>query len=213
MIGEVVRTREGALRGQALDGVRVFKAMPYAAAPQAALRFQAPRPAPAWDGVRDCRQFGCAAPQVAPAPTVPPAWRPGDGLDCLTLNVWTPDLGAAGLPVMVWIHGGLWKHGASSMPQYDATTLAAAGVVVVTINYRLGFEGFGHLPGAPDNRGLLDQIAALEWVQGNIRAFGGDPGNVTVFGQSAGAASIAFLTAAPQTKGLFRRGIAQSIPG
>lgn len=136
-------------------------------------------------------------------------WRPGDGLDCLTLNVWSPDVGGAGLPVMVWIYGGLWKHGASGMPQYDAARLAAAGVVVVTVNYRVGFEGFGHLPGKADNRGLRDQVAALEWVRRNIAAFGGNPDAVTVFGQSAGAASIALLAG----KRLFQRAIVQSIPG
>jgi para-nitrobenzyl esterase len=113
---------------------------------------------------------------------------------------------------MVWIYGGLWKHGSSGMPQYDAAALARSGVVVVTVNYRVGFEGFGHIPGVPDNRGLRDQIAALEWVQSNITGFGGDPGNVTVFGQSAGAASTALLVAAPAAAGLFRRAIAQSIP-
>ena len=139
-------------------------------------------------------------------------WRPGAGPDCLTLNVWTPDAGSAGLPVMVWIYGGLWKHGTASMPQYDATVLAASGVVVVTFDYRVGFEGFGHLPGVPDNRGLRDQVGALEWVRDNIAAFGGDSGNVTVFGQSAGAASAVLLTAAPAARGLFRRAIAQSVP-
>jgi len=114
---------------------------------------------------------------------------------------------------MVWIYGGLWKFGSSSMPHYDASVLARSGAVVVTVNYRVGFEGFGHLPGVPDNRGLRDQVAALEWVQSNISGFGGDPGNVTVFGQSAGAASIALLLSAPSASGLFRRAIAQSVPG
>ncbi|GGQ82976.1 carboxylesterase/lipase family protein [Couchioplanes azureus] len=212
MTAPVVTTRLGRARGREVNGVAAFKGLPYAAAPQGKLRFQPPAPAPAWDGIRDCGQFGCASPQLAPAPGTPPAWRPGDGLDCLTLNVWSPDLGAAGLPVMVWIHGGLWKHGAARMPQYDAATLARSGVVAVTVNYRVGFEGFGHLPGVPDNRGLRDQIAALEWVQSHIAAFGGDPGNVTVFGQSAGAASATLLLAAPAATGLFRRAIAQSIP-
>ncbi|KAA2265830.1 carboxylesterase family protein [Solihabitans fulvus] len=205
-------TRLGRVRGRAVGGVSVFTGVPYAAAPEGALRFRPPAPVQAWDGIRDCGDFGSAAPQSAPAPGAPPAWRPGDGLDCLTLTVWSPELGAAGLPVMVWIHGGLWKHGAAAMPQYDATALAGSGVVVVTLNYRVGFEGFGHLPGVPDNRGLRDQIAALRWVQSNIAAFGGDPANVTVFGQSAGAASTVLLTATPATTGLFRRAIAQSVP-
>ncbi|MBI1758913.1 MAG: carboxylesterase/lipase family protein [Actinobacteria bacterium] len=212
MTGSVVRTGPGRVRGLDVGGVMAFKGVPYAAAPQGALRFRPPEPVAAWTGIRDCVAFGSAPPQLAPAPGAPAAWRPGDGLDCLTLNVWTPDPAAAGLPVMVWIHGGLWKHGASSMPQYDATALARSRVVVVTVNYRVGFEGFGHLPGVADNRGLRDQIAALEWVRSTIAAFGGDPGNVTVFGQSAGAASIALLVAAPAAAGLFRRAIAQSIP-
>ncbi|QUQ63770.1 carboxylesterase/lipase family protein [Kutzneria sp. CA-103260] len=204
--GPVVETGSGRVEGLDLGDVKAFKGIPYAAAP----RFGVPAPVPGWEGTRPAVEFGPAAPQLAPAPGAPPVWRPGDGLDCLSLNIWSPDLGAAGLPVMVWIHGGLWKHGSSRMPQYDGAVLARSGVVVVTINYRLGFEGFGHIDGTADNRGLRDQIAALEWVRANIAGFGGDPFTVTVFGQSAGAASIAFLMSA--TKGLFRRAIAQSIP-
>jgi para-nitrobenzyl esterase len=133
--------------------------------------------------------------------------------DCLTLNVWSPDLGVAGLPVMVWIHGGKYLEGTSASPHHDGAALAASGVVMVSINYRVGVEGFAHIVGAPDNRGILDQIAALRWVQDNIAAFGGDPGNVTVFGQSAGAGCIAALLAMPMAAGLFRRAIAQSMPG
>jgi carboxylesterase type B len=203
----IATTTAGRVRGRHDNGIAAFKGIPYAQPPQGELRFQPPVPPLPWDGVRDCTEFGPAAPQLPPAPGVPPIWRPADGLDCLTLNVWTPDL-AGGLPVMVWIHGGLWKLGATRMPQYEATTLARSGVVVVTVNYRVGFEGFGHLPGTPDNRGLRDQIAALQWVRANIASFGGDPANVTAFGQSAGAASVALLT----TTGLFRRAIAQSIP-
>ncbi|WP_149831025.1 carboxylesterase/lipase family protein [Streptomyces tailanensis] len=208
----IARTTTGRVRGLGTGGIAAFKGVPYAAAPEGMLRLRPPAPAAPWDGVRDCVGFGAAPPQLAPAPTAPPAWRPDAGLDCLTLNVWSPDIGAAGLPVMVWIYGGLWKHGSSNMPQYDASTLADSGTVVVTFNYRVGFEGFGHLPGVADNRGLRDQIAALEWVRDNIAAFGGDPANVTVFGQSAGAASTALLMAAPAARGLFRRAITQSIP-
>jgi carboxylesterase type B len=208
----VVKTDRGLVRGLGSAGVFSFRGIPYASAPEGPLRFRLPAPPAGWDGVRDAVAFGTAPPQLAPAPGVPPLWRPADGLDCLTLNVWSPDPGAGGLPVMVWIYGGLWKIGSSSMPQYDAGALASMGVVVVTVNYRVGFEGFGHLPGVPDNRGLRDQIAALEWVQRNIAAFGGDPGAVTVFGQSAGAASVALLTAAAATDGLFRQAIAQSVP-
>ncbi|WP_235018051.1 carboxylesterase/lipase family protein [Thermomonospora echinospora] len=212
MINTVVQTDRGRVRGIDLGGVVSFRGVPFAAPPEGLLRFRPPVPAAGWEGVRDCGAFGSAPPQLAPLPGVPSVWRPEAGLDCLSLNVWSPDLGAARLPVMVWIHGGLWKYGGSSMPQYDAATLAGSGVVVVTVNYRVGFEGFGHLPGVPENRGLRDQIAALEWVGRNIAAFGGDPGKVTVFGQSAGAASVALLVATRATDGLFRRAIAQSIP-
>lgn len=209
---DTVKTRQGLVRGRRHDGIVSFKGVPYAAAPHRALRLLPPRPAAAWDGVREAGAFGSAPPQRPPAPGVPPVWQPGDGLDCLTANVWTPSPGATRLPVMVWIYGGQWAYGASSMPHYDGSVLAAHGVVVVTFDYRTGFEGFGHLPGIPDNRGLLDQLAALAWVQDNIAAFGGDPGNVTVFGQSAGGASAALLAAAPAAAGLFRRCIVQSLP-
>lgn len=212
MTETVLRTDLGRVRGHGQDGVHSFKGIPFAAAPEGPLRFRPPAPRAAWDGVRDCAAFGPAPPQLAPAPGAPAAWRPAAGLDCLTLNVWSPDVGAAELPVMVWLYGGLWKYGSSSMPQYDGATLARSGVVVVTVNYRVGFEGFGHLPGVADNRGLRDQLAALDWVRRNIAGFGGAPDNVTVFGQSAGAASTALLVAAPAAKGLFRRAIAQSIP-
>ncbi len=212
MTGPVVPTDLGFVRGRVRGGISSFRGIPFASAPEGPQRFRLPAPPAAWDGVREAAAFGSAAPQPAPAPGVPPFWRPADGLDCLTLNVWSPDPGAARLPVMVWVHGGLWRFGASSMPQYDAGTLASSGVVVVTVNYRLGFEGFGHLPGVPDNRGLHDQLAALQWVQRNIAAFGGDPGAVTLFGQSAGAASVALLTATAASSGLFRRAIAQSVP-
>ncbi|WP_432584632.1 carboxylesterase family protein [Streptomyces sp. HD1123-B1] len=208
----VVMTSRGRVRGTDRGGVACFQGIPFAAAPEGRLRFQPPAPTPVWDGIRDALAFGAAPPQLAPAPGAPAMWRPGDGLDCLTANVWTPGPAGAGLPVMVWIYGGLWKHGSASMPHYDATVLAGSGVVVVTFNYRVGFEGFGHLPGVPDNRGLRDQVAALEWVRDNVAAFGGDSGNVTVFGQSAGAASAALLMGAPAARGLFRRAIAQSVP-
>lgn len=212
MDAAVVQTCAGKVRGLDLDGVVSFRGIPFAAAPEGLLRFQLPVPVDAWDGIRDATAFGAAPPQLPPAPGMPAIWRPPDGLDCLTVNVWTPEPGATGLPVMVWIYGGAWKTGSSSNPSYDATKLARYGVVVVTFNYRVGFEGFGQLPGMPANRGLHDQIAALDWVQHNITAFGGDPGAVTIFGESAGAGSVALLVAAPSTRGLFRRAIAQSIP-
>lgn len=134
------------------------------------------------------------------------------GDDWLTLNVWSPELDDA-LPVMVWIQGGGYTFGMSGLPEYDGSHLARDGVVVVTFNYRVGLEGFGYVEGTPANRGLLDQVAALEWVRDNISAFGGDPDCVTVFGQSAGAGSVAALTVIPRAAGLFRRAIAQSVPG
>ncbi|MEV5574747.1 carboxylesterase family protein [Spirillospora sp. NPDC052269] len=206
------RTGRGVVRGTEADGLAIFRGIPYAAAPEGRLRFRPPVPAEAWDGVRDATGFGTAPPQRAAAQGTPPIWRPGDGLDCLNVNVWTPDVGGSGLPVMVWFYGGAWRIGASPMPHYDAARIARAGVVVVTFDYRTGFEGFGHLPGVPDNRGLRDQIAALEWVRREIAAFGGDPDQVTAFGQSAGAASIVLLASAPEARGLFRRAIVHSIP-
>jgi para-nitrobenzyl esterase len=200
-----VPTAAGAVRGRQHDAVAVFRGIPYAQPPVGALRFRAPVPAQRWDGVRDASEFGPPAPQSSSPPDASDDW--------LTLNVWSPDLGASGLPVMVWIHGGAYQHGRSASPRCDGTALAASGAVVVSVNYRLGTEGFAHLAGAPDNRGILDQALALRWVQDNIAAFGGDPGNVTVFGQSAGAGSVAALLAMPAATGLFRRAIAQSVPG
>jgi len=200
-----IRTVAGAVRGTHHGAVVAFRGIPYAQPPVDALRFRAPVPALPWDGVRDASGFGPPAPQPASPPDASDEW--------LTLNIWSPDLGTTGLPVMVWIHGGAYLHGSSANPNHDGAMLAAAGAVVVTVNYRLGVEGFAHLTGAPDNRGILDQILALRWVQENVAAFGGDPGNVTVFGQSAGAGSVAALLAMPAAAGLFRRAIAQSVPG
>ncbi len=135
-----------------------------------------------------------------------------DGDEWLTVNVWSPDLGG-GLPVMVWIQGGAYLFGTSGLPEYDGGNLAHDGVVLVTLNYRVGLEGFGFVDGTPANRGLLDQVAALEWVRDNIGAFGGDPDMVTVFGQSAGGGSVAALLAMPRAAGLFCRAIVQSMPG
>ena len=130
----------------------------------------------------------------------------------LTVNIWSPDLAGA-LPVMVWIQGGAYLFGAAHLPEYDGGNLARGGVVLVTFNYRVGLEGFGYVEGTPPNRGLLDQVAALEWVRDNISDFGGDPDRVTIFGQSAGAGSVAALLAMPRATGLFHRAIAQSVPG
>jgi para-nitrobenzyl esterase len=207
-----VTTRHGAVRGRVRDGVASFLGIPYAASPTGPLRFGAPAPPPPWDGVRDALVLGATPPKPDyPAPfdtLLPEPSIPGD--DWLNLNVWTPDPGGAGLPVMVWIHGGAFANGNSAVPVYDGHAFARDGVVLVSINYRLGVDGFALLPGAPANRGLLDQIAALEWVRDNIAAFGGDPGNVTVFGESAGAMSATILLSIPRARGLFARAITQS---
>jgi para-nitrobenzyl esterase len=205
-----IRTAAGRVRGTVEADVTVLRGIPFAAPPVGDLRFAAPAPPPRWDGVREAPAFGPPPPQAGVFGTE----RPRGGDDWLTLNVWSPDPGRdAGLPVMVWFHGGGYGIGASGLPEYDGARLARDGAVVVTFNYRVGIEGFAHLEGAPANRGLLDQVAALEWVRDNVRAVGGDPGRVTVFGQSAGAGSIAALLAMPRAAGLFHRAITQSVPG
>ncbi|KQX62283.1 carboxylesterase family protein [Streptomyces sp. Root1310] len=206
------RTAGGIVRGRrSPDGITAVLGIPYAAAPFGAHRFRPPRPAARWSGSRDCTVFGPVAPQSAELPGAP-VWRPGDE-EVLTANVWAPPPSEAGpLPVLFWIHGGAYTFGSSAQPDFDGTALARAGVVVVSCNYRVGFEGFGHVPGFPDNRGLLDQVAALRWVRENIAAFGGDPGNVTVAGHSAGAGSAACLMVMEQARGLFRRAVAHSVP-
>jgi para-nitrobenzyl esterase len=209
----VVKTRHGEVRGRRSDGVHVFKGIPYAAPPFGPRRLLPPQPVEPWNGVRDALTYGPKSPQL---PYPPPLDRlmpelAGTGEDCLTLNVWSADLGWARQPVMVWIPGGMFEfHGTAASPWYDGSHFARDGIVCVTINYRVGAEGFLYLGDGNANRGLLDQIAALEWVRENIAAFGGDPGNVTIFGESAGAMSVATLLAIPRAVGLFRRAIAQS---
>ncbi|MEC3918666.1 carboxylesterase/lipase family protein [Nocardia sp. CDC160] len=211
-----IRTAAGVVRGSWESAVVVFRGIRYAEPPIGPRRFLAPIPVRPWDGVRDAREFGPPVPQSSNLGLVMSSVS-GDvedgSEDCLTLNVWSPDLGGANLPVMVWIQGGTYLENNTANPHCDGATLARAAVVVVSMNYRVGMDGFGRITGAPDNRGILDQIAALEWVQHNIAAFGGDPANVTVFGQSAGAASIAALLVMPKAAGLFRRAISQSMPG
>ncbi|HEY5978804.1 MAG TPA: carboxylesterase family protein [Microlunatus sp.] len=208
------RTSLGRLRGRWETGSAVFRGIPFAEPPVGDLRFAAPRPAPAWSGTREARSFGPPPPQGGHFGMDA---RPDDaaGDDWLTVNVWSPEPGpGGGLPVMVWIQGGAYVIGMSGLPEYDGGRLARdGGVVVVTFNYRVGIEGFAQLEGAPSNRGLLDQVAALEWVRDNIRAFGGDPDRVTVFGQSAGGGSVAALLAMDRAAGLFRRAVVQSMPG
>jgi len=208
-----VHTGAGTVRGVVSDGVAVFKGIPFAAPPFGAKRFLPPRPPAAWDGVRDASQFGAAYPQrsLDPDPQRNGYFNPAViGEDCLNLNVWTPDPSTSGLPVMVWIHGGGYMTGAGSAVAHDGTTFARDGVVYVSINYRMHIDGFLYLGGDTANLGLLDQVAALEWVRDNIANFGGDPGNVTIFGQSAGGVSVMHLLAMPPAVGLFRRAIAQS---
>ncbi|MGH3168897.1 MAG: carboxylesterase/lipase family protein, partial [Trebonia sp.] len=204
----------GRVRGCLENGIYVFRGMPFAKPPLGALRFRAPEDPAPWDGVRDASAFGPPAPQVDPAAqtSLVPAQWPG-GQEWLTVNVWTPDIATAGLPVLVWIHGGAYLIGSGADPVSDGAGFAMSGVVLVSCNYRLGFEGWADIPGAPANRGLLDQVAALTWVRENVAKFGGDPSNVTVFGESAGAGSVAALLAMPSARGLFRRAIAQSVPG
>jgi para-nitrobenzyl esterase len=210
----VIKTRQGEIRGHYADGVFTFKGIPYAAPPFGANRLLPPQPAIPWNGVRDALDYGPKAPQ----PVFPPGMEQylppeltSSGEDCLSLNIWTPELGSSGLPVMVWIAGGLFEyHGTGASPWYDGSHFARDGVVCVTINYRVGAEGFLYLGEGNANRGLLDQIAALEWVQENITAFGGNSANVTIFGESAGAISVDILLSVPRAEGLFRRAISQS---
>ncbi|MGV9713323.1 carboxylesterase/lipase family protein [Gordonia sp. NPDC003424] len=207
-----VLTSSGRVSGLVADGIFSYLGIPYAAPPVGESAFAAPAHPVAWDGVRPATEYGPTAPQVDyPAPIaalLDNAIVLGD--DYLNLNVWTPDPGARGLPVMVWIHGGAFTRGSNRIEIYAGDTFARDGVVCVGINYRLGTAGFASIEGAPDNRGLLDQIAALAWVRDNIAAFGGDADNVTVFGESAGAMSVASLLASPLAAGMFRRAIMQS---
>jgi para-nitrobenzyl esterase len=211
----VAETSQGTVSGMYADGVHAFKGIPYAAPPFGSRRMRPPEPPPAWDGVRDCTRFGPTAPKNPYAPPFDTLLAEPDipGADCLNLNVWTPEVGEAGLPVLVWIHGGSFTNGSGAVPQYDGTAFARDGVVCVTINYRLGADGFLFLPDGAANAGLLDQVAALQWVHDNIAGFGGDPARVTIGGESAGGMSATTLLSMPRTAGLFRRVIAQSGAG
>jgi carboxylesterase 2/para-nitrobenzyl esterase len=212
--GSVVRTKRGELRGARVGDIHSFKGIPFAAPPIGTNRLRPPQPREPWDGVREALAFGPKPPQGPYPPLVaemlPELVGPGD--DCLTLNIWTRELGAsARQPVMVWIPGGLFEyHGTGACPWYDGASFARNGVVCVTVNYRVGAEGFLYLGDGIANLGLLDQIAALEWVRDNITDFGGDPDQVTIFGESAGALSIGTLLGVPRAKGLFRRAIMES---
>ncbi|MFB6712049.1 MULTISPECIES: carboxylesterase/lipase family protein [unclassified Streptomyces] len=218
----IVTTTAGPVRGgiTGLTGseVRRFLAVPYAAPPQGAGRFAPPRPHERWTGVRDALTPGPSAPQprrdafgaLDMSPYFGPGWDRGD--DHLTVNVWAPRE-ADHSPVMVFVHGGGFVAGSTSAALYDGAAFARDGVVLVTLNYRLGIAGFLDLPDVPANRGLLDVIAALRWVRSNIAAFGGDPGNVTLFGQSAGATIAGAVLATPAAAGLVKRAIVQSGSG
>lgn len=205
----IVTTTHGRLRGSIADGVHRFLGIPFAASTAGANRLRPPQPVQPWSGVRDAIQYGAAPFQLAPPESAGTEWDTAlAGEDCLNLNVWTPDHGSRGLPVMVWIQGGAFEIGSTAA--YNGTNFARDGVVCVVINWRVGADGFLDLGDGQANIGLLDQVAALEWVRDNIAAFGGDPANVTVFGQSAGAMSIGVLLSMPRAEGLFRRAILQS---
>jgi para-nitrobenzyl esterase len=214
----VVNAPAGPVRGATVDGINSFKGIPYALPPTGWRRWRPPAEMRRWRDTRDATQFGAACHQpVARGTSIYAGDAPTMSEDCLFLNIWSPG-DARGAPVFVWIHGGSLTTGAGSEPAYDGARMAARGVVVVTINYRLGVLGYmahpelsaesrKHVSG---NYGLQDQIAALEWVQANIEAFGGDPDNVTIAGESAGALSVMYLMASPEAEGLFDKAIAQS---
>jgi len=215
---DTVKVDTGRVKGAAANGVVAFKGIPFAAPPVGALRWKAPQPAPQWKGVRDALEFGPRCMQGRIYNDM--VFRDkGPSEDCLYLNVWTPSTSAKGrLPVMVWIYGGGFGAGAASEPRQDGENLAKKGVAVVSMNYRLNVFGFfahaelakesGH--NSAGNYGLLDQVAALEWVHKNIAGFGGDPANVTIFGESAGSFSVSALMASPLAQGLFHRAIGES---
>ncbi len=218
--GPVAAAPSGSVRGSAEGGLNVFKGIPYAVPPVGAMRWRPPAPMAKWTGVREATAFGpaCVQPQSkTPMSVYSPATPIPVSEDCLTLNIWTPK-NAKNAPVFVWIHGGALVGGSSREPMYDGRKLAERGVVVVSINYRLGVLGYLAHPalsaespkGVSGNYGLLDQIAALSWVRYNIAAFGGDKGNVTIAGESAGGLSVMYLMESPLARGLFHKAIAQS---
>jgi para-nitrobenzyl esterase len=209
----LVTTEAGDLLGRLDDRVLTWRGIPYAAPPVGERRWTPPQPVEPWTGVRDATSYDHACLQ-APRRTAGLGGPVRDTAeDCLYLNVSRPTGPVADLPVMVWIHGGAFLYGSGSLPVYNSAALVKRGVVLVTLNYRLGRLGFfAHpaLPGAVANFGLLDQVAALEWVRDNVEGFGGDPGNVTVFGESAGGSSVNALMSSPTADGLFARAITQS---
>ncbi len=222
MAGPVVHIDQGGVEGSVkAPGVESFIGIPFAAPPVGDLRWHAPEPPARWSGIRAATEFSKDCVQEPPAYPPGPGFNNPTGEDCLYLNIWRPAGAVAKpLPVMVWIYGGAWIMGAGSFPSHDGTEFARAGVILVNFNYRLGrFGVFAH-PGLSReqagqplaNYGLMDQIAALKWVRANIAAFGGDPGNVTIFGESAGAASVNILMTSSLAKGLFAKAISESGP-
>src|SRR5260221_12338844 len=221
----VVETASGRVSGVTSDGVHVLKGIPYGPSTMGPNRFMPPSPAEPWTGVREAVSYAGRSPQAAANPQRPElatVWGPVDtlavGEDCLTLHVWTPGLDSAKRPVMVWLHGGAFSYGSANSPRYDSTNLARRNdVMVVAVNHRLNI--FGHLDlseagGEPfsqsGNVGVLGPVAALEWGREHARRFGGDPGNVTIFGQSGGGGKVSALLAMPSAKGLFHKAIVQS---
>jgi para-nitrobenzyl esterase len=226
----VVKTTIGKVEGLEKDGLNIFLGIPFAAPPVGKRRWLPPEPAEPWAGVKETKSFVATAPQVimplneespfqiSPKVDTSLGMQPPINEDCLHLNIWTPGTDAARRPVMVWIHGGAFTMGTGASPLSNGAVLAGRGdVVVVTINYRVNVFGFlrlkditnGRIP-STGNEGMLDQVAALKWVRDNIEAFGGDPGNVTIFGLSAGGGSVGALLGMPAAKGLFHRAISQS---
>lgn len=223
-----IEIASGRLRGEACEGIFSFKGVPYGASTAGANRFLPPRPPAPWAGIRDATRYLAQSPQsrlgLSRRPELehfatPPDTTP-ESEDCLTLNVWTPGVSAAKRPVMVWLHGGAFSFGSSNSARLQGTNLCKCGdVVLVTVNHRLNI--FGHLDLSETiggehtqsgNAGTLDMIAALEWVRDNIGVFGGDPGNVTIFGESGGGAKVSTLMAMPRAQGLFHRAVVQSVP-
>ena len=219
--GPLIETTGGTVRGTVEQGIHAFRGIPYGGSTAGPLRFLPPRPRH-WPGVLAATRFGARSPQIARWTAEAPhlVWNRDTtpmGEDCLVLNVWSPTVGPAGLPVMVFLHGGGYQMGSSGPAVTEGGCLASRGVVVVSLNHRLNVFGFLHLADAGDERyresvnvGMLDIVAALRWVRDNIAAFGGDPGNVTVFGQSGGGSKVGVLMAMPAARGLFHRAIAQS---
>jgi para-nitrobenzyl esterase len=217
--GPIVKAPTGAVQGEAEGDLNVFKGIPYAVPPVGALRWKAPEPAPHWNEVRHATAYGpsCITPTPGPQKSVYSGDPVPESEDCLTLNIWAPR-NAKNAPVFYWIYGGALWSGTSRDPMYDGAALAKRGVIVVSINYRLGVLGWLAHPalsaenpeGISGNYGLLDQIQGLKWVQQNIAAFGGDPKNVTIAGESAGGLSVMYLMVSPEARGLFAKAIAES---